>query len=65
MRVEQTKADPSNFAHVLYLAVAAILVIVVAALVIVSWRAHQKNKTPYTKHPVSLLNEPVSTLRAV
>ncbi len=52
--------DPSNFAHVLYLAVAAIVVILIAAVIVVGWRAQQVKKTPYTKHPTSQLSLPVT-----
>ncbi len=47
--------DPSNVAHVLYLAVFAIVAVLVAAVIVIGWRAQQTKKTPYTKHPTSQL----------
>ena len=58
MEVEGNKPDPSIFAHVVYLAVGAIVVIIVAAIIVVSWRAHKKNTPPYTKHPTAQLHVP-------
>ncbi len=53
MQIESEKPDPSMMAHILYLAVGAIMVVIIAALIIVSWRAHKKNTPPFTKHPTS------------
>ena len=57
--------DPSNFAHVMYLAVFALVAILLGAAIIVGWRAKSAQKTPYTKHPTALIrSEPVSRLAA-
>ncbi len=58
MEKEGNKPDPSMFAHVVYLAAGAILVIVIAALIVVSWRSQKKNTPPFTKHPTSQLDLP-------
>lgn len=58
IETEGKKPDVAMFAHVLYLAVGAVVVIIVAAVIIVSWRAHKKNTPPYTKHPTSQLHLP-------
>ena len=55
MEIQGNKPDPSIFAHVVYLAAGAILVIIIAAIIIVGWRSHKKNQPPFTKHPTSLL----------
>ena len=55
METEGNKPDPSTFAHVVYLAAGAILVIVIAALIIVTWRSHKATTPPFTKHPTSKL----------
>ena len=54
--------DPSNFAHVMYVAVFALLAILIAAAMIVGWRARQVKKTPYTQHPTAQLVVPVTGL---
>lgn len=61
---EGNTPDPSIFAHVTYLAAGALLVIIIAAIIIVSWRSHKKNQPPFTKHPVSMLVQPGTTSRA-
>ena len=53
MEVQGNKPDPSIFAHVVYLAAGALLVIIIASIILVSWRSHKKNTPPFTKHPVS------------
>lgn len=55
MEIEGNKPDPSIFAHVVYLAVAALLLIIIGAVIFMSWRSHEKTQPPYTKHPVSQL----------
>ena len=62
---EGNKPDASMFAHVVYLAAGAILVIIIAALILVGWRSTKKNTPPFTKHPVSRLVVPTSAARAV
>ena len=54
--------DPSNFAHVMYLAVFALVAILLTAAIIVGWRARQVKKTPYTQHPTSQLSLPATDL---
>ena len=60
MEIEGNKPDPSIFAHVVYLSVAALVVIIVAVVIIVGWRSHKKNTPPFTKHPVSQLVLPAN-----
>ncbi len=52
--------DPSNFAHVMYLAVFALVAILIAAAMIVGWRARQVKKTPYTKSPTAQVYLPAT-----
>lgn len=59
MELEQIKPNKPNFALVGLLFALALIAIFVAAAVIVTWRAHNRNKTPFTKHPVSQLAEPL------
>ena len=47
--------DPSNFAHVVYLAVFALVAILLGAAIVIGWRAKSAQKTPYTKHPTAEL----------
>ncbi len=61
---EGNAPDPSIFAHVVYLAAGALLAIIIAAVIIISWRAHKKNKAPFNKHPVSQLMVPRQVSRA-
>ncbi len=61
MPTENEKADVSTIAHVLYLAVGAVMVIIIAAIIVVSWRARKKNTPPFTKHPTSHLILPQQT----
>ncbi len=62
MEIEGNKPDPSIFAHVVYLAVGALVVIIVAAIIIVTWRGHKKNTPPYTKRPTAQLSLPSGSL---
>lgn len=62
MQIENKKADVSTIAHVLYLAVGAVMVIVIAAIIVISWRSHKKNTPPFTKHPTSRLMLPQAKL---
>lgn len=45
--------QPANFAHVLYVAVFALVAILIAAAIIVTWRAKQTKKGPYSPHPTA------------
>ena len=54
MQIEEESPRKPNFGLVVTLFAVTILVIAVAATLIVSWRAKQVSKTPYTKHPLSL-----------
>lgn len=56
--------QPANFAHVVYLAVFALVAVLIAAAIIVTWRAKQVKKGPFTKHPTAqiLLPERLSTI---
>ena len=57
--------DPSNFAHVVYLAVFALVAVLLAAAIIIGWRAKAAQKAPYSKHPTAQLRmEPRSRLVA-
>ena len=51
---------PANFAHVVYLAVFALVAVLLAAAIIVGWRAHQAKKTPFTKHPTAQISVPAT-----
>lgn len=50
--------DKSSFAHVLYMAVFAIVVIVLFAIFVIAWRSKKQHKPPYTQSPVSRLTAP-------
>ena len=50
--------QPANFAHVLYVAVFALVAILIAAAIIVTWRAKQVKKGPYNKHPTAQIFVP-------
>ncbi len=58
MQIEDVKPSKPNFGVVVVMFAATILVIAIAAVAIVTWRAHQATKTPYTKHPLSRLAMP-------
>lgn len=58
MAIEQVSPNKPSFGTVVALFAVAILVIFITAAIIVTWRAHSKEKTPYTKHPVSQLSVP-------
>ena len=58
MEIEDQKPNRPNFALVALLFAVTILVVIVAAAVIVTWRGKQATKTPFTKHPVSRLSIP-------
>lgn len=55
--------DPSNFAHVLYLALAALLVVLLAFAIIVGWRSKVVKKVPFDKHPTAEIFRPETISR--
>ncbi len=38
------------------------MVVIIAAIIIISWRSHKKNTPPFTKHPTSRLVLPQSKI---
>lgn len=55
-------SQPVNFAHVMYLAVFALVAILIAAGIIVTWRAKQTKKGPYTPHPTAQMYVPAGAM---
>ena len=53
--------DPSNFAHVMYLAVGALLAIILFAAVVVGWRSKKSHTPPFTPHPTARLHRGASS----
>ncbi len=47
--------EPANFAHVVYVAVFAIVAIVIFAIVVIVWRSKKVHTPPYTAHPTALM----------
>ena len=58
MDLEQTDGQKPNFGLVGLMTATALLVIIIAVAMIVSWRAGKAKKVPYTKHPASQLSMP-------
>lgn len=58
MQIEDVKPNKPNFGLVVVLFAVTILVIAVVATVLVTWRAKEAKKTPFTKHPLSLMMRP-------
>ena len=58
MQIESNKPDSSMMPHILYLSLAAILLVIIAAVILISWRGHKKNTPPYTTHPLSQMCVP-------
>ncbi len=56
MKVEQTGNEKPNFLLILYLFAGAILVIVIAVVIVISWRNRKPYTPPFSKHPVSMLS---------
>ncbi len=59
MASEQDKTDNSSFGTAMLMAAVALLLIIIGAVSLVSWRAHKKNHAPYDKHPLSRSAPPV------
>lgn len=57
MRIEDVKPNKPNFGTVVILFAATILVIALLATVVVSWRAKQAKKVPFTRHPLALVTD--------
>ena len=55
MELEQVKPNKPSFGAVVALSAAALLLIFVVAWIILTWRAHSREKTPFSKHPVALV----------
>lgn len=65
MQLEQVKPKKPSFGLVVALSGLVLILIFIAAVLIVEWRAHERNKTPFAKHPVSqLYTAPRPVLRA-
>ena len=64
MEIEQIGGDKPNFGLVGLMAATALLVIIIAAAMIVGWRARHVKKVPYEKHPTSQITEPLRSLQA-
>ena len=45
--------EPANFAHVVYMAVFAVVAIVIFAIVVIAWRSKKVHTPPYTQHPTA------------
>ncbi len=58
MKIEQTGSSKPNFMMVVYTFAAAIVIIILGAIVILSWRGKKNLKPPFTAHPTSLLSAP-------
>ena len=58
MELEEVKPNKPKFALIGYLVLATLLVILIGAAIIVSWRAREVHKTPFTKQPTSRLVQP-------
>ena len=58
MKLEQTPPNQPKFVLVVYMAAFAIVVIVLAFIIVISWRNRKGHKTPYTKTPTSQLTTP-------
>lgn len=58
MQIEEQKPNKPNFALVVALFAGTILLVIIAAVVIVTWRGKSATKAPYTEHPVSRLSSP-------
>ena len=50
--------EPANFAHVVYMAVFAVVAIVIFAIVVIAWRSKKVHTPPYTQHPTAQLAVP-------
>ena len=55
MQIEQVKPDKPSFPWVVFWFCATILLIVVCSVIVVRWRAHERNTPPYSKQPDSFL----------
>lgn len=58
MASDDRKPNTPNFRIVVMLFAATILAVIIAAAIVVSWRGREATKTPFTKHPLSLLSVP-------
>lgn len=58
MQIEQEKPNKPNFTLVVALFAAMTVLIIIAAIAILIWRAKSASKAPFTKHPVSQLSLP-------
>ena len=58
MRVEETAPNKPKFILVVYLFAGTVVVIVLAFIIVISWRNRKGHKTPYTKTPTSWLAAP-------
>ncbi len=58
MQIEQEKPKKPNFAVVVALFAAMTVLIIIAAIAILTWRAKSASKAPFTKHPLSQLTSP-------
>ena len=56
-----TKFDKSNFAHVLYVAVFAVVAIILFAIFVIAWRSKKNHNPPFTKTPTARLVAPPSS----
>ena len=65
MDVKQLMGGKPNFGLVVLMAATAILGIIIAAALIVGWRARHVKKTPYTKDPTAQLAAPPRLSAAV
>lgn len=59
MELEQVKPDKPRIAYVGYLTIFMLVATLLAAAVIVTWRARAVKRTPYSKHPTSQLVLPI------
>ena len=50
--------DKSNFAHVVYVAVFAIVAVILFAIFVIAWRSKKVHTPPFTKSPTAQLSEP-------
>ena len=58
MPSDDRKPSTPNFRIVVMLFAATILAVIIAAAIVVSWRGREATKTPFTKHPLSMLSFP-------
>ena len=58
MELEQVKPNKPSFGAVVVLFAVTILAVVIAAWIIIEWRAHSKEKPPFSKHPVAQIWHP-------